>query len=126
MKMLRSYLPDVAMIAVACSFLGCQTTAPGPSATASAPHANAGRLTISRAANLGEMLVVTVDGGKPVTVRAGDIFTTSLSPGKHVVSAILQPNQLNLTPTKLNLNVEKGKSYAYTAMWRGDTLVLQP
>jgi hypothetical protein len=43
-----------------------------------------------------------------------------------VVSAILQPNQLNLAPTKLNLNVEKGKNYAYKAMWQGDTLVLQP
>ena len=127
MRRLHRFLGGAFLAILVSGFLGCQTTENTSSGTApSAPGANAGTLTISRAPNLSEALVVTVDGGAPLVVSSGDTFNRSLSPGQHVVSAILQPNQLNLAPTKLNLNVEKGKNYAYTAMWQGDTLVLQP
>ena len=117
------------IVALACAnFSGCSTseTTTHTSTTATVPNANGGQLTIYRAANLGENLSVTIDGVARGQVRRGDTFTTVLSPGQHVVSLLLQPNNLNLPPTVKKLAVEKGKTYAFTAMWAGDTLVLQP
>ena len=81
---------------------------------------NGGQLIIYRAANLGETLFVTIDGVAKGQVRRGDTYTGALSPGQHVLSVILQPNNLNLPPTVKKLTIEKGKTYAFTAMWAGD------
>lgn len=117
------------IIALACaSFSGCETSSTASStsaATAAAPNMDGGQLVIFRAANLGETLFVTIDGVKKGQVRQGDTFKGALSPGQHVVSVILMPNELNLPPTVKKLTVEKGKTYAFTAMWEGDTLVLR-
>ena len=90
-----------------------------------AAPADAAQLTINRAPNLGEILVITIDGGQKSTVRVGDSFKTTLAPGSHVISALLEPNQLNLAPTKKTLEVKKDQSYTLTAAWEGDTLVLR-
>ena len=127
MKTFHHCLRAVTIVIGICVLLGCQTNSTSPSATsAAAADPNAGRLTIFRAPNLAEMLVVTIDAGKPNVVRTGDTFTTSLSPGQHVISATLQPNQLHLAPTKVNLTVAKGGNYAFTAMWEGERLILKP
>ena len=120
---------NILLVAVfSCLFSACQseTTTSSAGSPTTAATTDAAQLTIVRAPNLSEILVVTIDGGKPSTVRMGDSFKTSLSPGQHVISAILEPNQLNLEPTKTTLNVKKGQSYTYTAAWQGDTLVLRP
>jgi hypothetical protein len=116
------------IVALACvSFSGCATsnTASSGSAATAAPNMNGGQLVIFRAANLGETLFVTIDGVKKGQVREGDTFKGALSPGQHVLSVILMPNELNLPPTVKKLTVEKGKTYSFTAMWEGDTLVLR-
>lgn len=78
-----------------------------------------------RSPTLTEMLIIKIDDGKATTVRVGDSFSTDLSSGQHVISAMLQPNQLNLAPLKKTLNVKKGQSYTLTAAWQGETFVLQ-
>ena len=116
------------IVALACvSFSGCSTseTTTHTSTTAVVPNANGGQLTIYRAANLGETLSVTIDGVARGQVRRGETFTTVLSPGQHVVSLLLQPNNLNLAPTVKKLTVEKGGSYAFTARWLRDTMLSQ-
>src|SRR5262245_64940635 len=72
MKTFHQYLRAVTIVIGICVLLGCQTNSTSPSATgAAAPDPNAGSLTISRAPNLAELLVVTIDAGKPNIVRTG-------------------------------------------------------
>jgi hypothetical protein len=93
----------------------------------SAPAAQPGQLTIYRAANLGTgvFLDVNIDGANAATIGMGQTYTGSLSPGKHQISVLLRPNLLFLAPTKMTLMVEGGRTYAFTAMWQGQNLVLR-
>lgn len=124
-----NYQTCVLLLAVlACAaFPGCQTrtTAPSGAAVTAATDTNAGRLVVRRAANLGENLLLSIDGANQPPVRKGDTYTGSLSAGPHVVSAILEPNEMHQAPTVKNLTVEPGQTYTFTAMWEGDTMVLR-
>ena len=93
----------------------------------SAPAASPGSLIIYRAANLGTgvFLDVNIDGANAATVGMGQTYTGSLSPGKHQISVLLRPNMLFLSPTKKTLMVQGGRTYAFTAMWQGQNLVLR-
>ena len=87
---------------------------------------NAGRLIIRRAANLGAglFLNVSIDGVRVGALARGQTYRGPLSPGQHVISVILRPNQLNLPPAQKSLTVVKGQTYTFTAMWQGQTVVL--
>lgn len=84
-----------------------------------------GTLVIHRAANLGEALILSVDGKRTAIVRRGEDYSGPLSPGEHVISAILAPNELHLRPTEKRVKVEKGRTYTFIAAWRGDTMILE-
>lgn len=108
---------------------GCETSGTAGSAGAgtAAPAAQDGaQLVIRRAANMGTNLFldVSIDGVHAGALAEGETFRRSLSPGNHVVSVLLTPNHLNLSPTKKTLTVTKGQTYALTAMWQGNTVVL--
>src|SRR6266581_4574628 len=85
---------------------GCQTSstaAPGATASVAAPAGqNAAQLIIRRSPNMenGLFLDVKIDGANVATLSLGQTYRGSLSPGQHVISVILRPNQLNLSPTK--------------------------
>src|SRR5437879_3937920 len=118
--------------ALACAGLsGCETSgtaAPGATASVTAPAGqNAAQLIIRRAPNMGTglFLDVSIDGARVGGLSMGETYRGTLSPGQHVVSVILRPNQLNLAPTKKSLTVVKGQTYALTAMWQGETVVLR-
>ena len=121
------------MALVCASFPGCETPATGraelsseTTASTSAPvNEDAGRLIIHRSPDLKEALLLSIDGTRVSTVRMGDSYNAPLSPGEHIVSAILEPNELNLQPTQKRLIVAKGQTYTFTAMWQGETLVLR-
>lgn len=72
----------------------------------------------------GLFLEVSIDGARVGVLSMGQTYRGSLAPGQHVVSVLLQPNQLNLAPTKKTLTVVKGQTYMLTAMWQGQTIVL--
>jgi hypothetical protein len=99
------------------------------SAPAANPTANQGsaQLFIQRAANFGSGLIlhVSVDGKEVSLLGVGDVYSASLSPGPHVISVMAYPNRLYLQPTKKNITVEAGKTYAYTAIWQGEQLALK-
>jgi hypothetical protein len=131
MKKFNYHSCVLVIAALACAGLsGCETSgtaAPGATASVAAPATQGGaQLVIRRAANMGTglFLDVTIDGARAGTLARGETYRGSLSPGQHVVSVILRPNQLNLTPTKKTLNVVKGQTYQFTAMWQGQTVVL--
>ena len=135
MKNYNWYGCGLLIVALACTTLsGCETSGTGASSTASASAdsmpassgKNAGRLIIQRAANLGTALVlnVSIDGKQVAALPRGQTYSGSISPGQHVVSVLLVPNQLNLPPTKKRLSVQAGQTYSFTAMWQGDTVVL--
>ncbi len=73
----------------------------------------------------GLFLDIDIDGASAGSIGVGEIYRRSLSPGKHVVSVLLRPNQLNLPRTKKALTVEKGQTYTLTAIWQGNTVVLR-
>jgi hypothetical protein len=72
----------------------------------------------------GLFLDVKVDGAKVGALSMGETYRGSLSPGQHVISVILRPNEMNLPPTKKTLTVVKGQTYSLTAAWQGSTVVL--
>jgi hypothetical protein len=72
----------------------------------------------------GLFLDIKVDGAKVGALSMGETYRGSLSPGQHVISVILRPNEMNLPPTKKTLTVVKGQTYRLTAAWQGSTVVL--
>ena len=111
-------------------FAGCGTS--GTSASSSTTAAPAGKasaatLVVNRAANMGSglFLHVSVDRKHVGLLSPGQSYNGSLSPGAHVVSVILEPNDLNLSPTKKSITAQKGRTYTYTAMWDGNILRLE-
>ena len=104
------------------------TAAPGATTSVAGPASqSAARLIIRRAANMGTglFLDIDIDGASVGSIGMGEIYRGSLLPGQHVVSVLLRPNQLNLPRTQKTLTVEKGQTYALTAMWQGNTVVLR-
>jgi len=135
MKNHKYYGCGLLIVALAYATLsGCETSGAGASITASASTAsmpassskNAGRLIIQRAANMGSGLVlnVSIDGKQVAALPRGQTYSGSISPGQHIVSVLLVPNQLNLPPTKKRLSVQAGQTYNFTAMWQGNRVLL--
>jgi len=132
MKKISYHSCVLVIAALACAALsGCETSgtaAPGSTASVAAPAGqNAAQLIIQRAPNMGTglFLDVKIDGVRVGALSMGETYRGSLSPGQHVVSVILRPNQLNLPPTEKSLTAVKGQTYALTAMWQGQTVVLR-
>ena len=132
MKKFNYHCYVLMIAALACAGLsGCETSgtaAPGATASAAAPAGQgAAQLVVRRAANMGNglFLDIKIDGANVATLSMGQTYRGSLSPGHHVISVILRPNQLNLQPTKKTLTAVKGQTYDFTAMWQGQTVVLR-
>ena len=91
-----------------------------------APSRNAGRLTIDRAANFGSdlSLNVSIDGAQVASLVEGRSYNGNLSPGQHVISLSVTPTR-GRPPTTKRLMVQAGQSYSFTAMWKGQRLVLR-
>jgi len=125
----HSYVLVIA--ALACAGLsGCETSgtaASGTAASAAPAGEGAAQLVIRRAPNMGAglFLDVKIDGAKVGALAMGETYRGNLSPGQHVISVILRPNQLSLPPTKTTLTAVKGQTYMLTAMWQGQTVVLR-
>jgi len=128
MKNYKYYGCGLLIVALAYATLsGCETSGTGASSAAPASSTkNAGRLIIQRAANMGTGLVlnVSIDGKQVAAVPRGQTYSGSISPGQHVVSVLLVPNQLNLRPTQKRLSVQAGQTYSFTAMWQGNRVLL--
>jgi hypothetical protein len=127
----QNYLSCGLVVAVIGSFIfsGCQTSSTGTSGSAAsiaAPSKNAGRLTIQRAANFGMdlSLNVLIDGAQVASLVEGRSYNGNLSPGQHVISLTVTPNLGEFRGTTKRLTVQAGQTYSFTAMWKGQRLVL--
>jgi hypothetical protein len=111
--------------------LGTQATGIGASNSTSSPSTMAstdsGTLVIRRAPNLGSLIVldVSVDGQHVASLSPGQAYNGSLSAGAHLLSVMARPNNMHLSPTEKHLTVENGQTYAFTARWQGENLLLQ-
>ena len=130
MKRYNCHICGLLIVALACfTFSGCQTSSTGASgstASRAAPSKNAGRLTIQRAANFGSdlSLNILIDGAQVASLVEGRSYNGNLSPGQHVISLSVTPTR-GRPPTTKRLMVQAGQTYSFTAMWKGQRLVLR-
>jgi hypothetical protein len=122
MKILNHVLGKLIMVAIACSFAASKPIQAGVarSNSASARSEDDARLVVSRAANFGtfEYLILFVDGVHVADLGLGQSYDAVLPPGQHVLSVSTTPQAFRRTaPTEQRVNVEPGKTYAFTARW---------
>ena len=85
-----------------------------------------GHLIVDRVANFGTDLALSLsfDGSEVATLGEGQNYDGYLSPGKHVISAVVSPNREDSRPGNASIDVKDGETYSFTAMWQGDDLAL--
>ena len=88
--------------------------------------AEGGRLVVRRVANFGERisLSLSVDGKEVARLIQGRTYDGRLSPGRHVISATVIPNLVYSPVWQKPITVESGQIYSFTAIWRGQKMVL--
>jgi hypothetical protein len=112
-------------LASACLLLaGCATNQ--TTSAMSAQSSQGGHLIVHRVANFGTDLFLTlsVDGAHIADLGEGRIYDGYLPPGRHVLSAVVNPNPSAVAPFKTTLTIQKGSTYSFTAIWRGRNMVL--
>jgi hypothetical protein len=124
---MKKYSSIVHIVSLACAYLiftGC-TANQGGLGTAPAP-ANSGHLIVTRVANFGEDLSLTlsVDGKDVGSFTEGRQYSGYLPAGQHVLTARVAPNRTGTDPARKTLIVQAGQTYSYTAAWSGENLVL--
>jgi hypothetical protein len=88
--------------------------------TLEARAADNARLIVKRSANFGinESVNLAIDGVQVAVLGINQDYDAALSPGKHVVSITTNPKTYpKESPTRVEVNAEPGKSYAFTAVW---------
>lgn len=88
--------------------------------------AQGGRLMVNRVANFGDRvsLSVSIDGKEVARLIEGHNYDGSLSPGHHVISATVVPNLVFSPVWQKEINVQPGQTYSFTAIWKGQQMVL--
>jgi hypothetical protein len=88
---------------------------------ASSNSGEAAHLTVQRAANFGtpDSINLFVDGTEVAVIGFNQGYNAPLSPGKHVLSISTNPETLLQGPPRpLEVTIEPGKTYTFTAVWR--------
>jgi hypothetical protein len=124
---MKTYSSIIYILSLSCAcliFAGCATNQAGLG-TAPAP-ANSGHLIVTRVANFGEDLSLTlsVDGKDVGSFTEGAQYSGYLPAGQHVLTARVTPNRTGTGPARKMLTVQAGQTYSYTAAWSGGNLVL--
>lgn len=114
-KLLRS----VVVAALACVLL--------PAVLPAADGGDA-RLIVKRAANYGNNLdlAVSIDGQRVKRVIFGHSYDAPLSPGRHTVMVNVPSKLHDSAPATIEINVEPGRTYQFTAGFSGRDLYLRP
>ena len=100
------------MVAIACSFIA--------TAAIQAHSADNARLIVNRSADFGvdESINLAVDGVQVAVLGINQNYDAALPPGRHVVSITTNPRTYGQqAPSQIPVNVEPGKTYAFTAVW---------
>ena len=120
---------DLLIVMLACFILaGSQGSNSGASVstTMAAPSKNAGLLIIRRAPKFGSRVTlnISVDGMHVASLREGQSYNGSLSPGKHLISVNVTPGRGRGGTATKSFMVEAGQTYRITASWSSDRVVL--
>ena len=120
--MKKNSISDILLALVCiCSGLICFTaTCDGATKKwdAAAQSTEAGSLiTVSRSASVGSgfFLGLSIDGKRVKTLMKGSVYRGTLSPGKHVISVMPDPNTSGQRENKMEVLAEKDRSYSFTA-----------
>ena len=124
---MKKYSSIICILTLACAgifLVGCETTQSG--AAAAPPPPNSARLLVNRVANFGSdlVLILSVDGKDVGSFTEGRSYSGYLSPGKHVITARVDPNLGGIRPARKTLNVKAGQTYSYTAGQSGGNMTL--
>lgn len=122
MKILNYVSGKLLIVAIACSF-AASTSIQARDArlnSASAGSEDGARLLVTRTANFGTFQYVNlfVDGIHVADLGINQSYKAVLLPGQHVLSVSTTPQTFRRTaPTEQRINLEPGKTYAFTARW---------
>jgi hypothetical protein len=123
MKILNCISGKVIMVAIACS-LAATTPIQAQevrSNSALARSEDDAHLVVTRSANFGtfQYLILFVDGVHVADLGLNRSYDAVLPTGQHVLSVSTTPQIYRYTaPTQRRINVEPGKTYAFTAFWK--------
>jgi hypothetical protein len=114
----------VIMIVIAGKFEGTAMTQAGAFSSTVSPHniilATNARLIVARAADFGTFLYVNlfIDGVPVTTLGFGQGYEAIVRPGQHVLSITTTPlGQQRLIYRPVTVHMERGQTYAFTALW---------
>ena len=124
---MKKYYSIICILILACTGLimvGCETTQ--QAAATAPPPPNSARLLVNRVANFGSdlSLVLSVDGKDVGSFTEGNNYSGYLSPGQHVITARVDPNQTGAGAARKTLNVKAGQTYSFTAGQSGGSMTL--
>jgi hypothetical protein len=123
MKILNCISGKLTMVAIACSFAASIPIQAQEvrSNSGLARSENDAHLVVTRSANFGtfQYLILFVDGVHVADLGLNRSYDAVLSTGQHVLSVSTTPQIYRYTaPTQRRINVEPGKTYAFTAFWK--------
>ena len=123
MKILNCISGKLIMVAMACSFAASTPIQArmARSNSGSARSEDDSHLVVTRSANFGtfQYLILFVDGVHVADLGLNRSYDAVLPPGQHVLSVSTTPQIYRYTaPTQRRVNVEPGKTYAFTAFWK--------
>lgn len=108
------------IIAIAFSFTASATTQAGAMARDESMVANNARLVVHRAADFGTdiYLKLFIDGIPVTGMAINEGYEALVRPGRHILSIATVPSFDDKTKfTYHPVTMERGRSYAYTALW---------
>ena len=115
----NNYMKNL-LVGLVCGCLAICCTATCDAATkkadAAAPSSEAGSpISVSRTASIGSGVYValSVDGKRVKTLIKGSIYKGTLSPGKHTVSVMPDPNTTGQRENKVEVTAEKDRAYSF-------------
>ena len=111
-------LPVLACAALALSAIlpGIASGAEKSSAPAAQKNQEAGRLIITRSSRLSQVVVGLSIDGKPVAkINYNNRYDAPLAAGPHTLTVVPIPDRELAGPTSVQVNVQPGKTYTFTA-----------
>ncbi len=118
---------------LACAALALSAVIPGivsgaEKSSAPAPQENqeAGRLIITRSSRLSQLVVgLSIDGKQVAKILYNNRYDAPLAAGLHTLTVVPIPNREQASPTSIQVNVQPGKTYTFTAALSDVRIVLK-
>jgi len=87
-----------------------------------------GRLIVIRVANFGWNLAANlkIDGQTVANIVQGRRYDHRISAGRHVLTVSAVPSNDMRQPISITVNVRRGRTYIFTALWDSEHVYLRP